>query len=329
MSRVHVVGAGAWGAALAQAAIFAGHQATLFGRDPEAAREIMSYHRLTRYLDALPLDPALKARTGFDAFTGADLVLMVVPAQATRATLEALGPDRLAGLPVVLCAKGFEAGTNLRQSQILAQIAPDAEPFVLSGPSFARDVASGRPTAVTLAGRDIERAQAIAGRLASASFRPYASDDLAGVEVCGGLKNVYALGSGAIEGAGLGLSARSAFLARAFAELGRLIVAMGGQEATLGGLAGIGDLALSCTSDASRNYRFGVALGTGARVNEIIARGIGLAEGVHTAPVAKALAARFGVDAPLIEAVNLALSGAEDISAIVAMLMTRPLKREG
>ncbi|WP_404401171.1 NAD(P)H-dependent glycerol-3-phosphate dehydrogenase [Pelagibacterium halotolerans] len=329
MSRVHVVGAGAWGTALAQAAAFAGHEVALFGRDPDSAREVTMTHRLTRYLGDIDLAPSLVAHSDYSAFDGADLVLMVVPAQATRATLEAIGPDRLAGVPVILCAKGFEADTNLRQSQILAEVAPEAEPFVLSGPSFAHDVASGRPTAVTLAGRTIERAETVASLLASGSFRPYASGDLVGVELCGGLKNVYALGSGAIEGAGLGLSARSAFLARAFAELGRLIGAMGGQEATLGGLAGIGDLALSCTSDASRNYRFGVALGGGASVAEIRARGIGLAEGVYTAPVAEALAKEFGIDAPLVHAVNLALSGAQDISSIVHMLMTRPLKREG
>lgn len=326
---IAVVGAGSWGAALAQACVRAGHDVFLIGRDSAAANEINTHHTLSAYLGDIPLDPSLTAHTDFDPITKAEIVLMVVPAQATRQTLAAIGADRLAGKPVILCAKGFEAGGNRRQSEILAELAPQAEPMVLSGPSFARDVAAGRPTAVTLAGRDIGAAEAMAGVLHSASFRPYASDDIVGVELAGGLKNVYALGSGAIDGAGLGLSARSAFLARAFAELGRLIGALGGTEATLGGLAGIGDLALSCTSNASRNYAFGMALGEGGTVDAIRASGLGLAEGVYTAPVAHAMAKAKGIDAPLIGAVNHLLAGDTPIGAIVETLMARPLKREG
>ncbi|WMT92427.1 NAD(P)H-dependent glycerol-3-phosphate dehydrogenase [Pelagibacterium sp. H642] len=327
--RIFVIGAGAWGTALAQAAAFAGHAVTLVGRDAAAAAQINSEHRLPRYLGDIALDAGLMAQTDFAGLEDADAVLMVVPAQATRATLGALGGDILAAKPVILCAKGLEAGSNDRQSQILAEMAPKAEPFVLSGPSFAHDVAAGKPTAVTLAGPDAARAEEIAALLASDCFRPYASGDIAGVEMCGALKNVYALGAGAIEGAGLGLSARSAFLARAFAEMGRMIVALGGSEATLAGLAGIGDLALSCTSDASRNYRFGVALGQGRTVEAIRASGMGLAEGLFTAPVAKAVAEVEGIDAPLIEAVEMLISGRARIEAIVPMLMRRPLKREG
>ncbi|GGA36196.1 NAD(P)H-dependent glycerol-3-phosphate dehydrogenase [Pelagibacterium lentulum] len=326
---VFVIGAGAWGTALAQAAIFGGSRVTLYGRDDAAIGEINENHRLSRYLGDTNLDPALKAQSDFAGLDAADVILLVVPAQASRATLARIGPDILAGKPVVLCAKGFEMGTNLRQSEILAELAPDAEPFVLSGPSFAHDVANKRPTAITLAGPDADRAQDIANILAGPSFRPYASGDLAGVELCGGLKNVYALGAGAIEGAGLGLSARSAFLARGFAELGRLVLAMGGDEATLSGLAGIGDLALSCTSEASRNYKSGIALGRGESVDTIKASGMGLAEGIYTAPVALALAQKAKVDAPLVEAVNLLISGAATIDSIVPMLMARPLKKEG
>ncbi|WP_158541577.1 NAD(P)H-dependent glycerol-3-phosphate dehydrogenase [Pelagibacterium lacus] len=324
-----VIGAGAWGAALAQAARFAGHAVTLVGRDTEAVAEINARHTITRYLGDLALDPGLVAQTGFAGLEAAEAVLMVVPAQATRATLAAIGPKKLAGKPVILCAKGLETTSHDRQSQILARHAPQAEPFVLSGPSFAHDVAAGKPTAVTLAGPSIERAETMAALLASDCFRPYASGDIVGVEMCGGLKNVYALGAGAIEGAGLGLSARSAFLARAYAELGRMIVALGGSEATLAGLAGIGDLALSCTSDQSRNYRFGMALGRGQSVAAIREGGMGLAEGVFTAPVARAVAEANHIDAPLIAAVDLLLSGEARIETIVPMLMRRPLKREG
>lgn len=328
-ANIFVIGAGAWGTALAQAAAIAGNRVTLVGRDPKAAEEINTSHRLSRYLGDIALDPGLVARTEVEGFEGADALLMVVPAQATRATLGAIGADMLAGKPVILCAKGLETGSNDRQSQILAEMAPGALPFVLSGPSFAHDVAAGKPTAVTLAGPDAEQAEEMAMLLASDSFRPYASGDITGVEMCGALKNVYALGAGAIEGAGLGLSARSAFLARAFAELGRMIVALGGSETTLAGLAGIGDLALSCTSDASRNYRFGVALGQGRTVAEIGASGMGLAEGLFTAPVARAVAERERIDAPLIGAVDMLISGRARIETIVPMLMRRPLKREG
>lgn len=327
-ATIFVIGAGAWGTALAQAARLAGNEVVLVGRDPAAIDEINSAHTLKAYLGDIGLDPALKAQTGVSGLEKADAILMVVPAQATRATLAAIGPEMLAGKPVLLCAKGLETQTNDRQSQILAELAPGAKPFVLSGPSFAHDVAAGKPTAVTLAGPTIERAEAIGALLASDSFRPYASGDIVGVEMCGALKNVYALGAGAIEGAGLGLSARSAFLARAYAELGRMIAAMGGSEATLSGLAGIGDLALSCTSSQSRNYRFGVALGQGRSVDEIAAAGMGLAEGLFTTPVARAVAEREAIDAPLVDAVDLLISGRARIEAIVPMLMRRPLKRE-
>src|SRR5690606_15432046 len=239
-----------------------------------------------------------------------------------------IGAAALADIPVVLTAKGLEAGTLRRQSEILAELCPRAIPYVLSGPSFAADVAHGRPTAVTLAGDDAAATLEVAAILAGPGFRPSAAADRIGVELAGALKNVYALACGAVEGAGLGASARSALLARGYAEMSRIVVATGGIAATLTGLAGLGDLTLSCTSVQSRNYRFGMALGQGQSVEEIKAHGAGLAEGVATAPVAQALARRLGVDAPLIEAVNLLLAGSAGIDEIVATLMARPLKRE-
>jgi glycerol-3-phosphate dehydrogenase (NAD(P)+) len=245
-----------------------------------------------------------------------------VPAQASRGALSLIR-DRIAGKPVVLSAKGLETGTLKRQSEILAELAPTALPFVLSGPSFATDVAAGRPTAVTLAGNDPALTEAVAAALAGPALRPYAADDIVGVELAGALKNVYAIASGAIEGAGLGASARSALIARGFAELSRLVGAMGGQASTLAGLAGLGDLTLSCTSTQSRNYRYGVALGRG-----VAPSADDLAEGVATAPVAQGMARGLGIDAPLIDAVNLLLAGEQSIDLIVAGLMSRPLKRE-
>lgn len=319
LEQVAVIGAGAWGTALAQAAALAGRDVTLIGRDPEVLADIAANHRNARHLGDIALSPAIQTA---DRLPEVDFIVLAVPAQASRTAL-AQHADGLANKPVVLTAKGLEAGTHKRQSEVLHEVVPTAIPYVLSGPSFAADVAAGRPTAVTLAGDDAEATSLIAAALAGPSFRPYAADDRLGVEIAGALKNVYALACGAVEGARLGASARAALIARAFAELNRIVVRLGGSPHTLVGLAGLGDLALSCTSQQSRNYRYGMAL---AR-NEP-ATAIGLAEGVATAPVARELTETLGIDAPLIEAVNLLLGGTASIDDIVAGLMSRPLRRE-
>ncbi|MGV8833119.1 MAG: NAD(P)H-dependent glycerol-3-phosphate dehydrogenase [Devosia sp.] len=322
---VSVIGGGAWGTALAQAAAMAGRDVSLVVRDSTQLAEINAHHTNQRYLGNQILDTRIRATT---TAAPADIFILAVPAQSTRAALAALDPALLAHKPVVLSAKGLETGTLDRQSEILADMAPDAIPYVLSGPSFAADVAAGRPTAVTLAGDDADHTSALAAALAGPSFRPYASDDRIGVEVAGALKNVYALACGAIEGANLGASARSALIARAFAEMARMVSAMGGSASTLTGLAGLGDLTLTCTSVQSRNYQFGMALGRGQSVEAILASGAKLAEGVATTPVADALAHSLHVDAPLIVAVHAVLSGQATIATVVAGLMARPLKRE-
>jgi len=326
LERLAIVGAGAWGTALAQAVATAGRDVLLVSRNADVVEEINAHHRNSESLGPQELSPRIGASTAFNAT--ADFVIMAVPAQATRTALSAIGARALAGKPVVLSAKGLERGTLKRQSEILAELAPDAIPYVLSGPSFAEDVAAGRPTAVTLAGDDADATDALAAALAGPGFRPYAAADRIGVELAGGLKNVYAIGCGAVDGAGLGASARASLLARAFAELSRLVVSLGGHAATLTGLAGIGDLTLSCTTTQSRNYRAGVALGSGVIRSAPQVESIVLAEGVFTAPAAQALARRQGIDAPLIDAVNLLLNGETRIDKIVAGLMSRPLKRE-
>ncbi|MEO6396025.1 MAG: NAD(P)H-dependent glycerol-3-phosphate dehydrogenase [Devosia sp.] len=314
--HIAVIGAGAWGTALAQAAAMAGRRVILIGRERAVIDEINSAHTNARHLGPQLLSEGIVAAP---RHAGADLTILAVPAQMSR---RALAGFALSG-PVVLTAKGLEHGTLKRQSEILAEAAPTATPFVLSGPSFAADVAAGRPTAVTLAGDDATLTEAIAAALAGPSFRPYATDDRIGVELAGALKNVYALAAGAVEGAGLGASARSSLIARGFAELSRIVAALGGQASTLTGLAGLGDLTLSCTSQQSRNYRAGMAYGRGQKPDPVL-----LAEGVTTAPVAQLLARKADVDAPLIDAVNLLLTGSASIETIVAGLMTRPLKRE-
>ena len=328
IDSVSIIGAGAWGTALGQAAAAAGRRVLLHGRDPEIVAEINGAHTNRRYLDDAVLAEGVAAVLGVDAVGTSDLVILAVPAQASRAALGEVGPAALAGKPVILSAKGLEQGTLCRQSEILLALAPEAVGFVLSGPSFAADVAHGRPTAVTLAGDDAGQTASLAASLAGPTFRPYAADDRVGVELAGGLKNIYALACGAVEGARLGASARSALLARAFAEMNRLIVALGGSSTTLAGLAGLGDLTLSCTSPQSRNYSFGVRLGQGQAAPYILASGSPLAEGVSTAPAALAMARRLGIEVPLIEAVNLLLAGNVAIDTIVGGLMARPLKRE-
>jgi glycerol-3-phosphate dehydrogenase (NAD(P)+) len=325
LNTVCVIGAGAWGTALAQAAAMAGRSVQLVMRTPERAAALNASHINEGALPGLGLSDRI---TGVTEAGAADFYILAVPAQATRTVLSTLDPDLLAQKPVILSAKGLEAGTLARQSEILADMAPLAIPYVLSGPSFAADVAAGRPTAVTLAGDDADATSDLAAALAGPSFRPYAADDRIGVEIAGALKNVYALACGAVEGASLGASARSALIARGYAEMARMVAAMGGSAHTLTGLAGLGDLTLTCTSVQSRNYQFGMALGAGRRTEDILAGGAKLAEGVATAPVAAALAKSLGVDSPLIDAVDECVAGRADIATIVAGLMSRPLKRE-
>ncbi|ODT80947.1 MAG: hypothetical protein ABS76_14245 [Pelagibacterium sp. SCN 64-44] len=325
LETVCIIGGGAWGTALAQAAAMAGRQVTLVARDPARVEEINNRHTNSSALGAQPLHAAIRASANA---VPADFYILAVPAQASRGVLAGLDPALLAGRPVVLSAKGLETGSLQRQSEILADMAPEAIPFVLSGPSFAADVAAGRPTAVTLAGDDASLTSEIASALAGPGLRPYAADDRIGVEIAGALKNVYALACGAVEGAGLGASARSALIARGYAEMARLVAAMGGSATTLTGLAGLGDLTLTCTSVQSRNYQFGMALGRGRSVAAILAGGAPLAEGIATTPVAAALAKSLGVDVPLVDAIEAVLSGRADIATVVAGLMSRPLKRE-
>lgn len=325
LETVSVIGGGAWGTALAQAAAMAGRAVTLVVRNPDQAEAINASRSNAAALPDQALLPGVRASGTFE---GADIVILAVPAQATRTLLSGLDPALLAGKPVVLSAKGLEAGTLARQSEILFDMAPEAAPYVLSGPSFAADVAAGRPTAVTLAGDDANATSDLAAALAGPTFRPYAADDRIGVEIAGALKNVYALACGAVDGADLGASARAALIARGYAEMVRMVTAMGGSAHTLTGLAGLGDLTLTCTSVQSRNYQFGMALGARRKTEAILASGAKLAEGVATAPVAAALAKSLDVEAPLIDAVDAVVAGQADIATIVAGLMSRPLKRE-
>lgn len=317
MRHLGVMGAGAWGTALACLAATAG-PVTLWARRAEVADEINRGRRNSRYLPGTALPEGVRAVTALEALAGCDALLAVVPAQSLRGVL---GQAAVGGRPLLLCAKGIEAGTGLLPSEVAAAVVPHARVAVLSGPTFAAEVAAGLPTAVTLAAR--EGAELWVRRLAGPALRPYASDDVTGAEIGGAVKNVLAIGCGAVIGAGLGENARAALMARGFAEMTRYGVARGGRRETLTGLSGLGDLMLSCASQQSRNFRFGLALGRGA-----VPEG-GTMEGAATAPALVADAEARGVDLPIARAVARLVRGEGTVADAMEALLSRPLRAEG
>lgn len=322
-SRTTVLGGGAWGTALALAALHAGHEVRLWARDAEMAAAIAGGEN-PKYLPGITFDTGIEATTDLQAaLSGADCVLSVTPAQSLRSVLEQVKPHMPAGIPLVLCAKGIERETGALLSSIVAEILPDNPVAILSGPSFAADVARGLPTAVVVAARDNDLAMQLAARFSAQNLRCYASDDIIGVELGGALKNVFAIAAGAVVGAELGASAQAAMVTRGFVELRRLGAAFGAQPETLMGLSGLGDLMLTCSSTQSRNFTYGLALGRGESLE-----GRPLAEGVPTAAIAARLAAEHAVEAPIISVVAAILQGAITVAEAVAALMTRPLKQE-
>jgi glycerol-3-phosphate dehydrogenase (NAD(P)+) len=257
----------------------------------------------------------------------ADALLLVVPAQHVRSVTSALKPLLAAHTPLIVCAKGIERGSKKFMSEVIAECAPDAVPAILSGPSFARDVARGMPTAVTLAANDGELAAELAQAVSSATFRPYHSSDVRGVEIGGAAKNVLAIAAGIVSGRGLGYSATAALTTRGFAELVRFGRACGGKPETMTGLSGLGDLILTCTSPQSRNFTFGLNLGQGKKPDEIH-RATGLAEGTFTAPVLLEMARDLAVDMPISSAVAAVIAGQMSVDAAIESLLARPLRAE-
>ncbi|MDR3507696.1 MAG: NAD(P)-dependent glycerol-3-phosphate dehydrogenase [Caulobacteraceae bacterium] len=327
-SRAGVIGAGAWGTALAQVCLRAGLDTLLWAREPEAAAAINTEHNNPLFLPGVDLDPRLAATTDLADLAGRDVLLAVAPAQHLRATLIALGPALRPGLPVVLCAKGVEQGSLKLMTEVLADTAPQTIPVVLSGPSFAGEVARGLPTAVTLACADPELGRELAQALATPTFRPYWTHDLIGAEAGGAVKNVLAIACGIVEGRGLGRSAHAALVTRGFAEMTRLAVALGGEAQTVAGLCGLGDLVLTCSSPQSRNMTVGLALGRGESLQAALAGKLSVAEGVASAPAVRALARKLGVETPICEAVAAVLAGERDLDEAIGGLLARPLRSE-
>jgi glycerol-3-phosphate dehydrogenase (NAD(P)+) len=319
-SHIGVLGAGAWGTALALATHAAGARTTLWVREDDVLAAIRAGGE-NRFLPGVTMPADLAVTGDLAEAAKCDALLLVVPAQVLQVFAATLKPHLRKGQPLVICAKGIEKGSGRLVTEVLGQALPDARLAVLSGPSFARDVARGLPTAVTIAaGGDL--AAQLQAALGSVAFRPYASDDLTGVALGGAAKNVYAIACGVVEGMGLGENARAALLARSFAELARLGEALGARRETLMGLSGLGDLVLTATSKSSRNFSYGAAIGSGTRPDGK------LAEGVDTAPALVTRAKALGVEMPIAEAMADLLSGALPVEQALMRLMSRKLTVE-
>ncbi|MCX8255105.1 Glycerol-3-phosphate dehydrogenase [NAD(P)+] [Beijerinckiaceae bacterium RH AL1] len=325
MRRIAVLGAGAWGTALANLAARAGAATTLWGREPSHVAEMAATGVNARRLPGIPLVPGVAPTHELAEVAAAEIVLFAVPAQALRQMAERVRPHLADGTPVVACAKGIERGTGRYMSEVIEEVLPGHPPAVLSGPSFAEDVARGKPTAVTLAAQDTARAKMLAMALAAPWFRLYHSSDLRGVEIGGATKNVLAIACGIAAGKAFGASAGAALIARGFAELSRFGMANGARPGTLTGLSGLGDLVLTCGSTQSRNFSFGRALGEGMDVEAARAK-IGTVEGAMTCAILCELARKDGIEMPIAQAVDAVLTGAATVDAMIDALLSRPAR---
>lgn len=326
MNKIGVIGGGAWGTALAQVLSKAGRDVTLWARESEVTDSINKKHENAVFLAGVPLDRKLKATNDLNDAAQSDILLLVSPAQHVRATLQNLG--NLDGKPVVICAKGIELSTGLLLSDVANVVAPKAKIAVLTGPTFARELAMGLPGAATLAAADILVARQLQESIGSKFFRPYITNDIIGAQVSGAIKNVIAIGCGIVHGRKLGESARAALVTRGLAEITRLAVAMGGKTETMLGLCGIGDLMLTCASMQSRNFSLGAALGEGKDLKEILASRKEVTEGVHTAKAALELAKKYKVDMPISSAISKCLNENLPVDKAIEELLSRPVSSE-
>ena len=323
--RIAVLGGGAWGTALALTCARAGRDVTLWEFDAKNA-EHLSGKRESQFLPGVRLDERIKVTRDLGEAAGGEAILLVVPAQVMRPVMSALAKSLSGAIPLVACAKGIEHGTHKFMTEIISECAPEALPAILSGPSFAADVARGLPTAVTIAAADSAVAVALAHAINAGAFRPYHSTDVRGVELGGATKNVLAIAAGIVTGRGLGASASAALTTRGFAELVRFGKAHGAKTETMMGLSGLGDLILTCSTPQSRNFSYGVALGKGEKV-DTAAHGK-LAEGVFTAPALMEMARAKNIDMPISGAVAAVLAGKMNVDEAIESLLTRPLKSE-
>ncbi|MBO9574207.1 MAG: NAD(P)-dependent glycerol-3-phosphate dehydrogenase [Sphingobium sp.] len=325
MTTVGVIGGGAWGTALAQVAASGERDVLLWAHEAEVVEAVNGAHENPLFLPRVPLSPRIRATGDLAALAECAANLVVTPAQHMRGVLAQL-PRK--GQPLLLCAKGIEAGSLKLLHEVASEVHPDSPVAVLSGPTFAHEVAAGQPTAITLAAATENQAQALTALIARPNFRPYWSTDLAGAEIGGAVKNVLAIACGVVEGAGLGQNARAALISRGFAEMTRFGLALGARAETLAGLSGLGDLVLTCSSTSSRNFSLGVGLGQGKDAKTLLSDRRTVAEGAFTAPVLCEAARKHGVDMPVAQAVCALLDGSATVTQVVGALLARPLRAE-
>ena len=329
MKRIGVIGGGAWGTALAALARRNGAEVGLWAREAEVVAAVNREHRNPLFLPGVELDPGIRATGDLAEACRADAVLLAVPAQHMRAVCAKLAPTLAPGVPAVLCAKGIEQASGRLMSEVAAEGLPEAPLAVLSGPTFAVEVAAGLPAAVTLACADRARAEALQQALGGPAFRPYLSEDVRGAQIGGAVKNVIAIACGIVEGRRMGENARAALITRGMAEMLRLGVAMGARPDTLMGLCGMGDLVLTATSVRSRNTALGKALGEGEEIASFLDGRRSVAEGMWTAAALVGMAGRLDVEMPIAAAVDRVVNHAASIDSIIAEIMARPLRDEG
>jgi len=329
MNRLAIIGAGAWGTALSVVARRAGSMPMLWARDRAIVAAINERHENPLFLPGAKLDPAIVATSDIDAATAdAEAALLAIPAQFLRAVILTLRPGLPLGFPVLHCSKGIEAESLRTMSEVSAELLPNSPVAVLSGPTFAIEVARGLPTAVTIASLDAALAHAFVGALGSGRFRPYLSDDPTGAEIGGAVKNVIAIACGTVVGRGLGENARASLITRGLAEMIRVGLAKGARAETFRGLSGLGDLVLTCSSSQSRNYALGLELGRGEVPGKALARRRSVVEGVATATAVSGLAQRLGIEMPISEAVEAVLHRGASIDTMIDGLLRRPHRRE-
>ena len=325
---VAVIGGGAWGTALANLCAHNGVKTTIWVREPFVAEAINNQHENIEFLPGVVLAESMTATSEMADLRGADAYLFVAPAQHARNVLSVLKTYAATNAPVALCSKGIEQSNSLLMTEVLSQVWPSARPAVLSGPSFAKDVALGLPTAITLACPNKSLGEQWAATVGARHFRPYLTDDLIGAELGGAVKNVLAIAAGAVTGKGFGESARAALIARGFAEFQRLGMAIGAKPETMAGLSGLGDLILTASSAHSRNMSLGIELGKGRAIDDILRERNTVSEGAASAAAVIALAQRAGVEMPVCESVAALVAGDKSIDQIIEDLLARPFKTE-
>jgi glycerol-3-phosphate dehydrogenase (NAD(P)+) len=328
LQSVGIIGAGAWGTALAVTSRRAGRDVLIWAYELETLIDINEAHRNGIYLPGVSLDRGIEATAKFNEVANCDLLLMAAPAQQLRAVADELSPYVKDGQPVVICSKGIEQTTGRLMSQVVSEALPAAEIAVLSGPSFAAEVARGLPAAVTLATAEESLGRDLSHALSHPPFRCYWSDDVIGAEIGGAVKNVYAIAAGIVAGKKFGASAHAALVTRSFAEMVRFGATLGARRETLMGLSGLGDLVLTCGSPQSRNMSLGIELGKGKSLAEVLGKRIAVTEGVYTASALVEMAAARGIDMPIAQAVHAVISGLSTVDEAIEALLSRPLRSE-